>query len=76
MDNLAREKLETLDGSRGAKNKASAAVRRRDLAALLDMPKATAVAASGSVTVDDFNALLADHAALRAALTRIAERVK
>lgn len=71
-----REKLETLDGSRNARSAGRAAVRRSDLASLVSLPAATAMEASGAVTVDQFNALLADYTALRAALDQIAAKVK
>lgn len=76
MDAIDKERLDVLAGARGQAAKPSAAVRRRDLAALVSLPKVTAAQASGSVTVADYNALLSDFLALRQAIDQIAARVK
>ncbi|MBI1202604.1 MAG: hypothetical protein GC182_08850 [Rhodopseudomonas sp.] len=76
MDQIIRQKVEELDGSRNPGAKSRAAVRRADLAGLLAMPVATAVAASGAITDAQFNALLADVKAIRQALDQIAGKVK
>jgi hypothetical protein len=76
MDALDKERLDVLAGTRGQASKQSAAVRRRDLAALVSLPKTTAVAVTGTVTAAQYNALLADFLALRQAIDQIAARVK
>jgi len=76
MDGIDKERLDVLAGARGASAKQSAAVRRRDLSALVSLPKATAVTVSGTVTAAQYNALLADFLALRQAIDQIAARVK
>ncbi|HRO00332.1 MAG TPA: hypothetical protein PLX43_02320 [Nitrobacter sp.] len=76
MDAIDKERLEVLAGVRGPKTRSRAAVRRQDLAALVSLPKATAVAVTGTVTDTAYNALLADYQALRAAIDVIAAQVK
>jgi hypothetical protein len=77
LDQIEREKLELLDGSRAPGSKGRAAVRRGDLSAIVTLaPMKAAKAAGTTVSADEFNALLADFAALRAAIDQIAGRVK
>jgi hypothetical protein len=76
MDNIDRQKLETLDGSRNTTGgKGRSAVRRNDLAALLALPALVASKAT-TVTADQVNALIGDVAAIRKALDQIAGKVK
>lgn len=76
MDAIDKERLEILAGARGPKARPAAAVRRRDLAALVSLPKSTAVPVTGTVTDTAYNKLLADYEALRAAIDVIAAQVK
>lgn len=76
MDAIDKERLEVLAGTRGQSARPLAAVRRRDLAALVSLPKTTAVAVTGTVTDTAYNALLADYLALRQAIDVIAAQVK
>jgi len=74
-DLFLREKLETLDGSRAGK-KTGAAVRRRDLAAIVLLRRPVSTRLDGSPTADDFNKLQADVAAIFEALKLVASKVK
>lgn len=78
MDAIDKERLDVLAGARGASSKPAAAVRRRDLAALVSLPKANAkpLASGDTVTADAYNALLGDYALLRQAIDQIAARVR
>lgn len=77
MNELDRQKLELLDGTRRAGDKSRAAVRRGDLAAIVSLkPSAAKKAAGASVTVAEFDALVADFSALRDAIDLIAAKVK
>ncbi|MPZ36691.1 MAG: hypothetical protein GEU95_01290 [Rhizobiales bacterium] len=79
MDEVARQKLEELDGSRRLGNRDRAAVRLGDLNGLLalpDAPKSEKVVSS--VTAADFNALVEDvhtiHTRLRAVIVALRGR--
>jgi hypothetical protein len=76
-DEILRQKIEELDGSRNRGSRARAAVRRADLAALLALdPFTLAATTEEAVPVADYNALLALVKAMHAALVRIAMQVK
>jgi hypothetical protein len=78
MNALDKERLDVLAGVRSPSAKDGAAVRRRDVASLVSLPKATAKAVppDGTVTPEMFNALLADFVSLRQAIDEIAAKVK
>jgi hypothetical protein len=78
MNPLDQERLDVLAGVRNPADKSGAAVRRRDFASLVSLPKATAkrVQAGATVTPAEFNALLADFMSLRQAIDEIAAKVK
>jgi len=60
------ERLDTLDGSRGARVPRKAAVRVEDLASLLELPPTlkAAKAAGAAPTKEEFDALVDDVAAM------------
>jgi hypothetical protein len=76
--NTAREKLETLDGSRSKGNKKRAAVRIEDLEDLLLLtPKLHSAAAAGSTpTKEEFDALRGDVMEIFKRLDAISKRLQ
>ena len=77
IDPISQQRLNELAGAIGAKASGKAAVRKSDLSALVSLPVLTSAQETGdSVTVDDYNALQADVAALFAALQRVGVAVK
>lgn len=76
MDQIERQKLQELDGSRTRGARGRAAVRRSDLAALTTLAAADIPEADGSVTAEQFNALRAHYLTLMAAISRVAGKVR
>lgn len=77
MDAINKQRLEELAGVRSARVASRAAVRKSDLAPLVSLAKAVAAKAAGSApTAAEYDALLADVQALRAAIDQIAVKVK
>lgn len=79
MDHLSREKLETLDGSRGTgAGQRKAAVRIEDISALLELPKKlkSAKAAGAAPTKAEYDALVDDVTALFNRLTAVAQALQ
>lgn len=78
LDALNQQRLDELAGVRTSRVAGRAAVRKTDLSAIVSLAPSTAVAlgSGATVTADDYNALLADFKALRAAIDQIAAQVK
>lgn len=78
MNEQQREKLEVLDGSRGRGPRPRAAVRIVDLQALLELPpKLQAKKAAGTTpTKAEYDALVADVAAIHRRLTVLANALR
>lgn len=68
-----KEQVETLTGERGPQNKPGAAVLRGDLAAFAKRPIVSSQV-TATPTLDQFNALQADMAALYAAVLALAKQ--
>jgi hypothetical protein len=76
LDPISQQRLDELAGVRGARVADRAAVRKADVAAIVSLAPAKAVALSSAPTAADYNLLLADFQALRAAIDQIAAQVK
>jgi hypothetical protein len=76
MDANDKERLELLAGARSG-DKSRAAVRRSDLAPLVKLkPTKVKTETGDTVSVDAFNALVAEFLALRRALDEVTAKVK
>lgn len=78
MDQRDRERLELLDGSRRKDAVRLAAVRIRDIEAILQLPKTlkSAKAAGATPTAAEFDALVDDVAALHRVLVAITDAIQ
>lgn len=78
MDPRSREKLETLDGSRGKEAIRRAAVRIENLAGLLELPAKlkSAKAAGAAPTKEEFDALVEDINQVYLRLKAVAEALQ
>lgn len=75
LDPINQQRLDELAGVRTARVANRAAVRKSDLAPIVSLMPTTAAPVSGTVTAAEYNALLADFLALRAAIDLIAKKV-
>lgn len=75
LDPINQQRLDELAGVRTARVANRAAVRKADMAAIVSLMPTTAIPVSGTVTAAQYNALLADFLALRAAIDLIAKKV-
>jgi hypothetical protein len=78
MDAISQQRLDILAGTRTAASLPKAAVRREDLAALVTLAAQTStkLATGATITVANYNAVVADLAAIYQAISQIAARVK
>lgn len=78
MDTISQQRLDILAGTRTKGAMPQAAVRRQDLASLVTLAAQTSatLASGATITVADYNAVVADLAAIYQAISQISARVK
>jgi hypothetical protein len=78
MDAISQQRLDILAGTRTAASLPQAAVRRQDLAGLVTLAAQTSarLATGATVTAANYNAVVADLAAIYQAISQIVARVK